>query len=140
MTATLKDFNAIADQIRAAVSPDIKVNISTTRFNPFDGTPERSHYKVTADIGGDDGHTLTDWYPLENAPDEVVAAALRMIGHLRPAPAAGEVIEHDGREILVQFVHTDELGNWRVQGRYIDGEDIEALADVHIKPFAWEEA
>jgi len=140
MTATLKDFNAIADQIRAAVNPDIKVDISTSAFNPYDGTPARTHYKISADIGGEEGYTLTNWYPLENTPDEVVAEALKMIGHLRPTPTAGETIEHKGREILVQFVQVNEQGNWHVLGRYIDGEDIDELADVLVTPFAWEEA
>lgn len=140
MTATLKDFNTIADQLRAAVRPDIKVNIATTMFDPFNGTPKRSHYQVTADIGGDEGFTLTDWYPLENTPDEVVAAALRMIGHLRPAPVAGDTIEHEGREILVQFVEVTPQGNWHVLGRFVDGEDFEPLADVLVTPFNWEEA
>lgn len=139
MTATLKDFNAIADQLRAAVRPGIKVSVKTAAFNPFDGTPKRSHYQVTADFGDEvTGHTLTDWYPLEDGPDKVVADALRMIRHLRPAPAAGETIEHRGQEILVQYVEVNPQGNWRVLGRYIDGEDFEKLADVLVTPFDWE--
>jgi hypothetical protein len=138
MTATLKDFNAIAEQLRAAVRPDIKVSVTTTMFDPFDGTPKRSHYQVSADIGGETGHTLTDWYPIEDAPDEVVAAALRMIRHLRPAPAPGDTIEVNGEEILVQWVEVTPQGNWRVLGRYIDGDDFEKLADVTVTPFDWD--
>jgi hypothetical protein len=138
MTATLKDFNAIADQLRAAVRPDIKISVTTTMFNPFDGTPVREHYAVTADIGGDNGHTLHDWFPITDTPDDVVAAALRMIRHLRPTPAPGDTIEVKGEEILVQFVEVTPQGNWRVLGRFIDGEDFEKLADVTVTPFDWE--
>lgn len=140
MTATLKDFNAIADQLRAAVRPDIKVSITTTMFNPFDGTPVRSHYQVTADIGDEEnGFCITDWYDIEDAPDEVVAAALRMIKRLRPAPVAGDTVEHDGREILVQFNQVTPQGNWHILGRYIDEDgSVDALADVTIRPYSWE--
>lgn len=139
MTATLKDFNAIADQLRAAVRPDIKVSVTTTMFNPFDGTPVRSHYQVTADIGDAvNGFTITDWYPIEDAPDEVVAAALRMIKRLRPAPAPGDTVEVNGEEILVQFIEVTPQGSWRIGGRFIDGDDFEKLADVTVVPFDWE--
>lgn len=140
MNATTNDLDAITDQLRAAIRPDIKVTVAPTLFNPYNGTPERTHYRVTAEIPGDNAFTLTDWYPAENEPDEVVASALRMIGRLRPAPEAGDTIEHGGREILVQFVEVTAQGNWKILGRFIDGEDIEALADVLVTPFNWEEA
>lgn len=57
----------------------------------------------------------------------------------------GDTIEHDGREILIQFVELTETGS-RVLGRYIaDDGSVDELADVivphvgHRAPFtgAW---
>jgi hypothetical protein len=47
-------------------------------------------------------------------------------------PTAGDVIEHDGRQILVQFTRETDDG-LHVLGRYIaDDGSVEALADVYI--------
>jgi hypothetical protein len=50
-------------------------------------------------------------------------------------PLAGDILEHDGREILVQFAEAAPGGAYRVRGRYVAPDDsIDELADITFTP------
>jgi len=55
-------------------------------------------------------------------------------------PLAGDILEHDGREILVQFAEAAPGDSYRVRGRYIAPDSsIDELADVTFTPAAEDE-